>query len=113
MDAPEAPKIVAILTSLADSATARDLAQALVEERLAACATIIPGAESIYRWEGAVRTEAEVLLLLKTSSDRLARLRDRLEELHAYELPEVLVAMLPQSEGPYADWVRAEVGWGP
>ena len=112
MDEPEASPVVAVLTSLADAEGARDLGMALVEERLAACATIIPGAESIYRWDGAVRTEAEVLLLLKTSSERLARLRERLGELHAYELPEVLVAALPQSEGAYADWVRAEVDAG-
>ena len=97
--------ILIVLSNFPDSETARRVSLALVEERLAACANILPAVESIYRWKGAVESASEVTVLLKTTPERYARLERRLKELHPYELPEI-VAMAPAKGLPkYLDWV--------
>ena len=98
--------VVILLTTWPDAAAARSAAHTVVGERLAACGNIVPGLESIYRWEGQVETAAEVLLMLKTTSARAAALTARLRELHSYEVPEILV--LPASDGlpAYLRWVE-------
>lgn len=102
--------VVVVLTTLPDEAAARALARRLVEERLIACANVVPAVTSIYRWEGEVRDEAEVLVVMKTTRDRMPEVESRIAELHPYDVPEVLG--LPSSGGsrPYLDWVTAEVG---
>jgi periplasmic divalent cation tolerance protein len=91
-----------------DEAVAARIAHALVAERLAACANLVPGVRSIYRFRGVVEDEREVLLVIKTCADRIDALTERLRALHPYEVPELVV--LPASSGlaPYLDWVRAE-----
>ena len=91
-----------------DVETGTRIARALVEERLAACVNLVSGIRSIYRWEGSVQEDAEVLLVVKTRADRAGDLVARVSELHPYELPEVV--MLPAVGGnpPYLDWVREE-----
>ncbi len=81
-----------------------------MEERLVACANIVPGVTSIYRWEGEVHHDSEVLLLLKSTEDMTAALCDRIAQIHPYDVPEVLALPLPEATGPYAEWVRGEVG---
>jgi periplasmic divalent cation tolerance protein len=88
--------------------TAARIAQALVEERLAACVQAIPGVLSTYRWHGAVRTDSEVLLLIKTTRERLAALKARLPGLHPYETPELLAVDAIDGLAPYLAWVEAE-----
>ncbi len=96
------------LMTAPDAETARRLARALVEERLAACVNVVPGVTSIYRWEGAVHEDAELLLVAKTQADRLPALAERLRILHPYALPE-LVALAPTGGSErYLDWVCAE-----
>ena len=70
---------------------ATHLARTLVEERLAACATLIPAVQSIYHWEGAIESATETLLLLKTGPEQLPALEARLHQLHSYQTPEFLV----------------------
>jgi periplasmic divalent cation tolerance protein len=91
-----------------DVETASRIARALVEERLVACVNLVPGVRSIYRWEGALQQDSEVLLVVKTRADRAAELVDRVAELHPYELPELV--MLPAVGGSlaYLDWVQSE-----
>lgn len=91
-----------------DVETASRIARALVEERLVACVNLVPGVRSIYRWEGALQQDSEVLLVVKTRADRAAAIADRVAELHPYELPELV--MLPAVGGSvaYLDWVRSE-----
>ncbi|MFY9855619.1 MAG: divalent-cation tolerance protein CutA [Terracidiphilus sp.] len=95
-----------VLTTAANPDEAARLGRTLVEERLAACATLIPGVESIYRWQGKVETTAETLLLLKTGPDQLAALEARLRELHSYETPEFLALDVDVVSQPYLDWLQ-------
>ena len=98
-----------VLTTAASADDARRLGRALVEERLAACATLIPAAESIYRWEGRVESATETLLMLKTGADQLAALEARLHELHPYETPEFLVLPVEAGSDAYLAWMKANL----
>ena len=73
---------------------------------MAACATLIPGVQSIYRWKGEVESASETLLLLKTGSEQLAALEARLHELHSYQTPEFLVLQVDAASQPYLDWLQ-------
>ncbi len=88
-----------------DVETATRIARTLVEERWIACANLVPGVRSIYRWQGRVEDEAEVLLVMKTSADRCEALAARVKELHPYELPEVIALPVVGGSGAYLDWV--------
>lgn len=94
--------------SCPDARIAARIAQTLVAERLAACVQVIPGVQSTYRWQGAVRTDGEVLLLIKTTRERLAGLKARLPALHPYETPELLAVDAIDGLAPYLVWVEAE-----
>lgn len=98
-----------VLTTTAGSDEAARLGRTLVEERLAACATLVPGAQSIFRWKDAIESSAETLLLLKTVPGRLAALEARLHELHSYETPEFLVLEGNAASEKYLAWLRASV----
>src|SRR5882757_3984831 len=89
--------VILILTTCPDNTVAHAIAESLVSERLAACVNEIPSLTSTYLWQGQMRHDAEVLLLIKTTAGRLAELEVRLLALHPYELPELLV--LPVSGG--------------
>ena len=98
-----------VFTTAATPEEANRLGHTLVEERLAACATLIPAVQSIYRWEGKVESSNETLLLLKTGPDQLAALEARLHELHSYQTPEFLVVDVEAASQPYLDWLRASL----
>ena len=97
-----------LLVTAPDAETGAQIARALVEERLIACANLVPGIRSIYRWEGQVTDEAEVLLVLKTRASRCAAVAARVKALHPYELPEVLALPVTGGSEPYLAWVAAE-----
>ena len=101
-----APPARVVLTTVANREEAARIGRTLVEERLAACATLIPGVESIYRWQGEIETDAESLLLLKTGPDQLAALEARLRELHSYQTPEFLVLTVDAVSQPYLEWLQ-------
>jgi len=98
-----------ILLTAPDVDVAERVGRALVEERLAACANIVPGVVSLFRWEGEVQREAEVLVIVKTTDERVEDVRARVVELHPYQVPEVLVLPVVAGHAPYLDWVREEV----
>jgi periplasmic divalent cation tolerance protein len=98
-----------VLTTAATHEEAAELGQALVEERLAACVTLIQGAQSIYRWKGVVESATETLLLIKTGPEQLASLEARIHELHTYETPEFLVFKVDAASQPYLDWLHASL----
>ena len=97
-----------ILSTCPDADTAQRLARTLVEERLAACVSLLPGVVSTYRWQGDVEQATEVQLLAKTPADRRDALMARLAELHPYELPEILAVETAAGLPAYLDWVTAE-----
>lgn len=97
--------VALVLTTCPDDATAGRIARTLVEERLAACGNVVPGVTSVYRWQGAVETTGECLLLLKTRRDRVERLARRLTEIHPYDVPEVLAMAVDRGAPEYLRWV--------
>jgi periplasmic divalent cation tolerance protein len=97
-----------VLMTAPDVETGEKLARALVEARLAACVNVVPGVRSIYRWQGEVQSEAEVLLVAKTRADRTAALTTRVRDLHPYDVPEVLELCAGGGHLAYLDWVRRE-----
>jgi periplasmic divalent cation tolerance protein len=97
------------LTSVSDTAEAEIIARTLVEERLAACVTIIPAVRSIYCWKGAIEDTSEILLLIKTGNEQLAALEARLIALHSYETPEFLVLEVGSANQKYLDWLGANL----
>jgi periplasmic divalent cation tolerance protein len=103
------PLLRLVLTTTATDDEAARIGRTLVEEHLAACATLIPGAQSIYRWQGQVETAAETLLLLKTAPAQLAALEARLLQLHSYQTPEFLVLPVEAVSQPYLDWLTASL----
>lgn len=97
-----------VLSNAPDAATARQLAETLVTERLAACVNLLPPCESIYRWQGRVEQASETPLLIKTTPAAWPALAARLAELHPYEVPEILAVPVTAGFGPYLSWVASE-----
>jgi periplasmic divalent cation tolerance protein len=91
-----------------DADSAAVIARALVAERLAACVNRLPGVHSTYRWQGEVEEAGEVLLLIKTTADRLEALTSRVKALHPYELPELIAVEVRAGLPDYLAWVAAE-----
>jgi periplasmic divalent cation tolerance protein len=106
-----APTITALTTAPSLEAAKR-LVRALVERRVVACGTVVPGAVSIYRWQGAVAEEEEVVVLLKTTAERWPELAATLPGLHPYEVPELLALPVEDGLPAYLEWVRTETGGG-
>ncbi|HTC27668.1 divalent-cation tolerance protein CutA [Dyella sp.] len=92
-----------------DAASAQRLADALVNEALAACVNRVPGIQSTYRWQGKVITDTEELLLIKTTAERFDALKTRVLALHPYDVPEVIAVPIEQAHAPYLDWIRDAV----
>ncbi len=101
-----AEEVLIILTTWPDADTARVAARTIVEEKLAACANIVPAVESIYRWEGKVESAREVLMILKTTIARYQMLETRLRALHTYEVPEVVCLRATDGLPAYLRWVE-------
>lgn len=96
-----------------DADTARRIAERAVDERLAACASVLPGMHSVYRWHGQLERADEVLLLIKTSRARLPALTKRVLALHPYELPELVAVEAAGGSPAWLDWVVAETAQEP
>jgi periplasmic divalent cation tolerance protein len=98
-------RVVLALSTFPDQETARDISNELVTKKLAACANILPGVESIYRWKEQIESGNETLVLFKLSEDRQSEFQEKLRSLHPYEVPEII--FLPISSGlpEYLRWV--------
>ncbi|MGH9560542.1 MAG: divalent-cation tolerance protein CutA, partial [Terracidiphilus sp.] len=103
LESPTAARIV--LTTVVSAEEAERLGRVLVEERLAACATILPGVQSIYHWKDKIESSGECMLLLKTAIDRIPELEARLNVLHSYETPEFLVLAVEAGSHAYLAWL--------
>lgn len=97
-----------VLVTAPTAERAAEMARTLVEERLAACGNVVPGIRSIYRWEGEVQDDEEVLLVLKTTRERFEALRERVLALHPYEVPEVLALPVEAGSEKYLAWLEGE-----
>lgn len=86
---------------------ARDLARQVVGERLAACVNIVPAVTSVYRWQGQIQEDAEILLVIKTTRARYEVLEQTLRGLHPYELPEVIAVPVDRGSNEYLQWLSA------
>lgn len=97
-----------VLVTAAGEEQAAAIGRALVEERLAACANIVPRIRSIYRWKGQLFDERECLILMKTKTALFEALKSRVRELHGYEVPEIVALPIARGLPEYLDWVVAE-----
>ena len=97
-----------VLTNLPDRDTASALARSLVEQRLAACASVLSACSSVYRWKGAVETAEEVPLLIKTRLSLYPQVEAAIRALHPYELPEIIALPLQRGLPAYLAWIADE-----
>ena len=101
--------LIFVLCTFPDEAVARAAAGLLVEERLVACVNILPGVQSVYRWEGAVESSVEALTILKTTAQGWAGLEERLREIHPYQVPEIVAVPAGAVSAAYLEWVQRSV----
>ena len=101
-------QVLLVMTNLPDLLAAQAMARALVGAKLAACVNILPGVQSVYRWQGAVEEASEVTLLVKSTQRRYAQLQQAIVAAHPYDVPEVVAVPLADGHPPYLHWVAAE-----
>jgi periplasmic divalent cation tolerance protein len=97
-----------VFVSTASVEEARSIAERVVEERLAACASIIEHIQSIYRWEEKMQSEAESLIILKTTGARFLELQARIKALHSYSVPEIIALPIVAGSDDYLAWLDKE-----
>jgi periplasmic divalent cation tolerance protein len=102
--------MILVFSTCASREEAEKLARLVVEQRLAACASIVPNLRSYYRWQGAVETSDEHLLVIKSARGDFAALSAALERAHSYEVPEVLAVPVVAASAPYLAWLQASLG---
>lgn len=100
---------IVVVTTVGTESQAYLIARELVSRRQAACVNILPGIRSIYRWQGKICKDGELLLVVKTLSSEFEAVAATIRELHSYELPEVLSFAAEQGEPAFLDWIRASV----
>ena len=101
-------KLTLVISSLDSSEKANEIAEILVNEKLAACVSIFPGVLSVYFWENKLCKETEFLLLIKTRASLFEAIKEKLLEIHPYETPEIIAIPVNDSLDKYAKWVLAE-----
>jgi periplasmic divalent cation tolerance protein len=100
---------IVVLTTCPDEAVAARIGRDLVESGLAACVSRVGPVHSIYRWQGAIQDEPEVLLVIKTVTTRYSELEMRLKSLHPYEVPEIIALPVTRGSADYLAWLGAAV----
>lgn len=99
-------EMLIVWSTFANEADAARVVRSLVEERLIACGTLLPGARSIYRWKGGVQDEPEVVAMMKTRKQDWTALLSRLHELHPYETPECVAVRIAAGAPRYLEWLE-------
>jgi periplasmic divalent cation tolerance protein len=102
--------VVTVLMTAPGAEVAETVVRGLLDERLVACGNVIPGAVSLYRWEGRVHRDEEVVVILKTLRRLVPRVLERAGELHPYDVPELLVQDVMDGSRAYLEWVGKECG---
>jgi periplasmic divalent cation tolerance protein len=105
--APDQP--IAVFITAPNKEEATRLADLLVERKLAACVQILPAMESVYRWQGKIERQLEVLLIAKTIATKFAELEREVRAVHSYETPEIVAVPLTALSEPYRQWLNANV----
>jgi periplasmic divalent cation tolerance protein len=98
-----------VLCTAGSQDEARKIARHLVEQRLAACVNIVPRVESIYGWQERVESSEEWLLLIKTTVEKFPAVRDAINEMHSYELPECIAVSIEDGSADYLEWIEQSV----
>jgi periplasmic divalent cation tolerance protein len=101
---------IVILSTVDSVELGRKIAGALVDAGLAACVNIIPGVRSVYRWQGKICDEEELLLLIKTTAARFEEVRRLVRSLHTYQVPEVISLPIGAADRDYISWLCEQVG---
>jgi periplasmic divalent cation tolerance protein len=104
----ETPSTVLVYVTASSSTEALEIADDVIGARLAACANVIPGMTSVYRWQGEVRQEQEVVLLFKTRSELVAALTERVTARHSYDCPCVVAVPIVDGKPEFLSWIVAE-----
>src|SRR5919206_2519342 len=105
---PDEDPIVVFITA-ANGEEATRLADLLIGAQLAACVQILPEMESVYRWQGKIERQSEILLLAKTTRDKFEELEREVRALHSYETPEIIAVPVTAGSGPYLEWLNANL----
>jgi periplasmic divalent cation tolerance protein len=100
-----AAKILLALSTFPDAETARRIAHQLVTEKFAACANLLPGVESVYRWKEKIENTNETLVIFKLSEDRQAAFQKKLRSVHPYEVPEIIFVQVAGGLPDYLRWI--------
>ncbi len=106
------PEAIVVMMTAASRDEASRIAEMLVDTRLAACVQILPEIESVYRWQGEVQREKEVLVLAKTVASRFAELESAVRAMQSYETPEIIAVRATDASAPYLEWMLSEVREG-
>ena len=101
--------VMFVYATAADAAEAGRIGRAVVAERLAACANVLPGMRSIYWWQGKVQETEEAVLIMKTTADRVGELIALAKEMHTYECPCIEAWPITDGHRPFLDWIATEV----
>ena len=107
--ADDASDAIVVFMTAASGEEAARLAEMLVGAQLAACVQILPEMESVYRWQGKIERQSEVLLLAKTTKDKFEELEREVRALHSYETPEIIALPITAASAPYLEWLVANV----
>jgi len=99
---------IIVFSNCGSQEEARRVARALVDTRVCACVNIIPGIQSIYRWQGSIQEEAEWMLIIKTTRELFDRLSVELRKNHSYEIPEVIAIPIVEGNPDYLKWIDRE-----
>ncbi len=98
-----------VLSTAGSEEEARKIARHLVDHQLAACVNIIPQVQSIYRWQGKVEESREWLLSIKTTTAKFTQVREAIDELHSYDLPECIALSIDDGSAAYLDWIEQSI----
>jgi len=104
-----AKEAIVVLVTAGDGEEAGRLAEMLVEKRLAACVQILPEIESVFRWQGKIERQREVLLIAKTARSKFEEFEKEVRARHSYETPEIVALALDAGSSPYLEWLAASV----
>jgi len=100
---------IAVFITAPTRAEAEQIAEMLVQAQLAACVQILPDIESVYRWQGSIERQKEVLLIAKTTSNCFVELEAKVSAIHSYDTPEIVATPLTFGSQGYLEWLRASV----